>query len=270
MPRTHEDASSGEQNASELKLAQSVFEQYKFHDEYFSTHVFHFTKHHSGELPQSNHERFTRDVVHKMLQNSRANDAAVVPMLPHERAVLTHADTIFQEGFVGVFGVLPPVSILDVSHISAGDSSCADRIRRKTYIARRDFDNQYYFLYLACHEALHLCFTGFNQVIIEEGLIEMILQDMNDLLPDDPLYMPYSSERVYLQYRDSLQRFFDFTPSLKTVLYRYVIDSDEQLLRRGVGLALGKGSRKRIGVHRRGADTMMLTAFDRLIAGEEE
>lgn len=249
--------------ASDIALGNYFFNQYRSSREHWSDKVFYFSLHHSRSHQRARNT-FIEEVAIEMINHSRASFARSMEPTRLQRQWISRAENLFQRGFYDVFRIEAPLSIAEATHINEY-SNHADRIGRRTFLEMHEDDRPYQFVYLAIHEALHLCFPGFHQNILEEAFIETIIWNINERSDGYELFFPVTE--AYIDFRDSLMRIFQIVPRLQNEFMAYVIHGDREVLQQKAGRLLTRSAQRTIDQNARGADGMMLDALNRFVRG---
>lgn len=216
------------ENASNQELGKYFFNKYKSQEKWPETDFNFYLKHNHSY--QKENSPIIEEVVLNMIAHSRANTAAVLDKPEQE---ITHlikkTDMYFQKWFLNIFGQLPPISLTKVTNITDEGNEYADRISGKTFIDIDNFRDQNKFVHITVHEGMHLCFNGFNNKRLEEGLIEYFIEKMFESAPSkDFVYSPVSE--TYQTFKNNLKSLFLAMPDAEYHFKAYFLTQDKKAL----------------------------------------
>ena len=198
-------------DVSDEKLCKYYFDKYKSNENWSSTD-FDFYRQHTHSY-QTKKPLILEEVAIEIITKSRANLEKAIKSTPEEIAkLIKEVDAYFQQTFSSFFGTPPPLSLVDITHVTEEFTEHADRISGNTFINIQDYyKNREQFIHSIIHEAMHLCFAGFNQKRVEEGLIEYFIEKMIKKYPPYNFsYAPVS--KIHQEWKENLKSIFQALP----------------------------------------------------------
>lgn len=229
---------------SDEELGQYYFNQYKGAGEYWHSKTFRFFRDRSHSYQQSR-SKILEEVSIYMLVQSRASRAMALDPPPTEAVSLIHAvDDYFQRAFPAVFKRNPPLRLKDVTNVTRQATEHADAISKKTFIDETNLIDPAKFMYIVLHEGLHLCFEGFNQPQIEEGLIEYLIAKMFAAARPDIIFSSVSD--AYGYWRENLENLFAVIPGSEDNFMDYFLNGGHNKLRLFLKGALRSAEKEKI------------------------
>lgn len=213
-------------NVGDEDLCRYYFGKYRSPDEQWPPTEFNFwfKRTHSYQTERA---RVLEEVAIFMIVNSRARLEKAIKPTPKDIArLIGEVDSYFQKAFSLFFGVRPPLSLADVTQVTREYIEHANRVSGKTFI---DVDDYYrdrkQFAYLVIHEALHLCFMGFDEKEVEEALIEDLIEKMSKKYPSPSFsYSPVSD--TYQSWKGILRSLYRVLPDAERHFTKYFLTSD--------------------------------------------
>lgn len=122
----------------------------------------------------------------------------------------------------------------------------ADRISGKTFVDMRNYyKNRDKFIHCVIHESMHLCFKGFNENILEEGLIEYFIEKMFEKFPSNNFsYTPVSD--TYKEWKENFKVLFKVLPDAEKHFTTFFLTQDIRPLNDFLKSHLSHKTRKEI------------------------
>lgn len=236
--RTFDDAP---QDRSEEELTMYFFDKYKGHSERWDRKAYRFA--HQSYASQDSAEREAM----MLLARSRASEAKVIDPPPEKaQELISKADNFFQTAYKKVFHKDAPFKLEEVTNVTSDFTEHADRISNKTFIYVNHLDDPDEFIHLVLHEGMHLSFNqGLDQRMVEEGLIEVYIEDMFDAHPVDNMrYSPVS--KTYGESAAFLRHVFQLEPGMEEAFTQYFHNGDLQSLQSYISSNLSGDLQQRI------------------------
>ncbi len=182
---------------------------------------------------QTERIRVIEEVVMTMIARSRAHLEKTLKPMPEEIArTIYDINFHFQEVFLSYFGSSSPISLVEVTNVTREYTEHADRILGKTFIDIQSYYRNYeMFTHLVIHEGMHLCFRGFKEKFLEEGLLEYFIERLfENGLSESYAYAPVNE--TYQEWKDNFKIFFQALPDAEERFSNYFMTQDVDSLRR--------------------------------------
>lgn len=213
-------------NTSDDELGKYFFDKYRGQNESWSQKTFRFELKENNSY-QREKKRVIEEVAIRMISHSRASLAKVITGPPPEISkTIRDADAYFQQAFYSTFRINAPISLANVTHVTKDYTGHADKIIGKAFIHLGDFyKDRDKFIHLVIHEGMHLCFDGFYEDRIEEGLIEFLVEKMYQENPYTGFnYRPVSEE--YSGWKQNFRSVFVALPGAESHFTQYFLTQD--------------------------------------------
>jgi hypothetical protein len=221
--RSFEDCPDND--APDVRLCKYYFDKYKTNENWSPTDFDFYRQHtHSHQTEKS---RILEEIAIEMITKSRASLEKAIKPTPEEiTKLIKEVDTYFQQSFSSFFGTPPPLSLVDVTQVTEEFTEHADRISCKTFIDIQNYyKNREQFIHYVIHEAMHLCFAGFNQKKVEEGLIEYFIEKMIEKYPPHNFsYTPVSE--TYQEWKENLESINQALPDAERYFTTFFLTGD--------------------------------------------
>lgn len=210
---------------SDIELWEYFFEKYSSNEIWSEADFVFFFKNTSSH--QSDWIRRIEEVAIEMIASTRS-DLEKTTQIPHVISeYIKEIEGYFEESFYKVFWKISPLKLADVTMLISGISwDFANRLCNRTFVDENWYESdRAKFAHVVIHEAMHLCFPWFHNTMLEEAFIELSLEKMYALNPNNSF--PYSPvSKTYWDWVRNLKSIFFVLPWLEWILERYFFSHD--------------------------------------------